>query len=318
MTLARATVSPVSRFNIRMIFSVARMSASSGLMNFCVCVKFINSHEHIDSSGFQMKKHGEPEKRNLLLYLLVAFVWTWTFWLLLFVLSKSPQEDLSAMLISVIGSFGPFIAAVSVTYFTEGKDTVRRLAKKGINYRFKKIWFIPIFLFFPAVYGLISLVGVMTGFTLDLVWLSNPLILVPPFLLLFVVNGTAEEFGWRGYALEKLQNSYSAVVSSLILGFIWWLWHIPLFFVGYYGETPVWLFLIQMVIYAILFTWIYNNTNGSVFATMIFHAMANLTVAYIFPVSQFGLSLPIFFGSILMSLFTSLIVVIWGPKRLAR
>lgn len=84
-----------------------------------------------------MNKHDEPEKRNLLLYLLVAFVWTWIFWLSLFVLSKSPLENLSAMLL-FIGGFGPFIAAVSVTYFTEGKDAVRRLAKKGINYRFKK------------------------------------------------------------------------------------------------------------------------------------------------------------------------------------
>jgi len=265
-----------------------------------------------------MKKHGEPEKRNLLLYLLVAFVWTWIFWLSLVVLSKSPLEDLYAVLLFGIGGFGPFAAAVSVTRFTEGKDGVKRLLKKGIDYRFRRIWFVPIFLFFPAVYGIIFLFGVLTGFTLDLVWLSNPLILVPAFLVLFGVNGTAEEFGWRGYALEKLKCGYSAVVSSLILGFIWWLWHIPLFFVGFYGELPVWLYLIQMVIYAILFTWIYNNTNGSVFATMIFHAMANLTVGYIFPVSQFGLSLPIFFGSIMMLLFTSLIVVIWGPKRLAR
>jgi len=229
-----------------------------------------------------MNKHDEPENRNLLLYLLVAFAWTWIFWLTLLVLSKSPLENPSAMPIFVIGSFGPLIAAVSVTHFTEEKDAVKTLMKKGINYRFKKIWFIPIFLFFPTVYGLTSLVGVMTGFTLDLAWLSNPLILVPTFLILFLLNGTAEEFGWRGYALEKLQRNYSAVVSSLILGFIWWLWHIPLFFVGYYGEVPVWLYLIQIVIYAILFTWIYNNTNGSVFATMIFHAMANLTVAYIF------------------------------------
>ena len=265
-----------------------------------------------------MKKHGEPEKRNLLLYLLVAFVWSWTFWLSLVVFSKSPLEDPYALLLFGIGGFGPFAAAVSVTRFAEGKNGLKMLLKKGINYRFRRIWLVPIFLFFPAMYGIIFLFGVLTGFTLDLVWLSNPLILVPPFLLLFVVNGTAEEFGWRGYALEKLQNSYSAVVSSLILGFIWWLWHIPLFFVGYYGETPVWLFLIQMVVYAILFTWIYNNTNGSVFATMIFHAMANLTVVYIFPVSQFGLSLPIFFGLILTPLLTSFIVVIWGPRTLAR
>jgi len=266
-----------------------------------------------------MKKHDDFEKRNLLLYFFVAFVWSWMFWLSLVVFSKSPLEDPYALPLFVIGGFGPLVAAVSVTHFAEGKDGVKRLLKKGIDYRFGRIWFVPIFLFFPVVYGFIFLFGVLTGLTLELVWLSNPLILVPAFLLLFVMNGTAEEFGWRGYALEKLQKGYSAVVSSLILGFMWWLWHIPLFFVGYYGEMPVWLFLIQIVIYAILFTWIYNNTNGSVLAAMIFHAMTNLTVIYIFPVSQFGLwSLPLFFGLILMSLVTLLIIAIWGPRRLTR
>jgi len=281
-----------------------------GILKYC--------SEHTCPSGFQMKKPGDFEKRNLLLYFLVTFVWSWMFWLSLAVFSKSPLEDPYALPLFVIGGFGPFAAAVSMTCFAEGKDGLKRLLKKGINYKFKRIWLVPVFLFFPAVYGIIFLFGMLTGFTLEFVWLSNPLILVPPFLLLLVVNGTAEEFGWRGYALEKLQYSYSALVSSLILGFMWWLWHIPLFFVGYYGETPVWLFLIQMVIYGILFTWIYNNTNGSVLAAMIFHAMTNLTVTYIFPVSQFGLSLPILFGLILMSLVTLLIIALWGPRRLAR
>jgi len=81
----------------------------------------------------------------------------------------------------------------------------------------------------------------------------------------------------------------------------------------------MWLYLVQIVIWTILFTWIYNNTNRSVFAAMIFHAMANLTVVSIFPVSQFGVvSLPIFFGLILVALVTLSIVVIWGPRTLAR
>ena len=40
-----------------------------------------------------------------------------------------------------------------------------------------------------------------------------------------------EELGWRGYVLDRLQEKRSALVSSLILGVVWSLWHLPLFFV---------------------------------------------------------------------------------------
>ena len=115
------------------------------------------------------------------------------------------------------GGFGPFIGAIFLTSFAEGKDGIKKLLKKGIHHKFRKIWFVPIFLFFPLLYGLVSLFGVITGFTLDLLWLSNPLILVFGFLFLFVINSTAEEFGWRGYALEKTKIGSSALRAFIFL-----------------------------------------------------------------------------------------------------
>jgi hypothetical protein len=89
--------------------------------------------------------------------------------------------------------------------------------------------------------------------------------------------GIGEEIGWRGYALPKLQASYSALVSSLVLGVIWFLWHLPLFFTAgtSYSNTPLWVFLVFLLPFSILISWVFNSTGGSVLMVMILHAVMN-------------------------------------------
>jgi membrane protease YdiL (CAAX protease family) len=79
-----------------------------------------------------------------------------------------------------------------------------------------------------------------------------------------------EELGWRGCALDRLQERDSALISSLIIGGTWALWHLPLFFIaGTYqhglgvGTPAFWLFMVTKFPDSILMTWIYNNTRRS-------------------------------------------------------
>jgi membrane protease YdiL (CAAX protease family) len=71
----------------------------------------------------------------------------------------------------------------------------------------------------------------------------------------------AEELGWRGFALPRLQSKYNALISSLILGVIWTFWHIPFFFTT--GATQMsipfpicWCWSLQSFIWPV-----YNNTQ---------------------------------------------------------
>ena len=75
-----------------------------------------------------------------------------------------------------------------------------------------------------------------------------------------------EELGWRGYALPRLLERFSPLVASLILGVIWWLWHLPTFFIAGTPQfrQPVVAFLIMTTAYSILMTWIFLHTHGSV------------------------------------------------------
>jgi uncharacterized protein len=97
----------------------------------------------------------------------------------------------------------------------------------------------------------------------------------------------SEELGWRGYALDELQSRWSALKSSLVLGFIWALWHTPAFLIpglsqyemGGIFSWPYVSFILSVAMGSILITWIYNNTGRSILvAGFLMHFSQNATL----------------------------------------
>jgi len=75
-----------------------------------------------------------------------------------------------------------------------------------------------------------------------------------------------------------LQARFNAVTASIILGFVEELWHIPLAFIpgmGGWEGRAIFIFFIYWIPISITRTWIFNNTNGSVLAAILFHTMGN-------------------------------------------
>jgi len=88
-----------------------------------------------------------------------------------------------------------------------------------------------------------------------------------------------EETGWRGFALPNLQRDRSAASATVILAILWAGWHIPAFFfrdtytdMGIFG-FPV--FAISILFTTMVFTWLYNSTDGSLLLVVLFHAVFN-------------------------------------------
>jgi membrane protease YdiL (CAAX protease family) len=199
-------------------------------------------------------------------------------------------ESFSGLIAMVLGVSGPMITGIGFTYLTRDKAGRRDYWKRVVD--FKRIparWYLVIILFVPALNLLAALIDRVAGGS-GAAWGESILqIATNPFAIFMsaifaTIIPFIEELGWRGYALDRLQEKYSALASSLILGVVWSLWHLPLFFVpGSYqaslgiGTLAFWLFFIGMVPLTLVFTWIYNNTNRSTLAVILFHAMVNFT-----------------------------------------
>ena len=103
-----------------------------------------------------------------------------------------------------------------------------------------------------------------------------------PQIIVIVLISLGEEFGWRGYALPRLQQRYSPLIASLILGVFWAGWHVPgyLIGVGVPLAMPLIVFFLWVILMTILMTWVYNQTQ-SILLAIIMHSSANATFNYL-------------------------------------
>ncbi len=117
-------------------------------------------------------------------------------------------------------------------------------------------------------------------------YLHNPLTLIPFALKILIYGPLPEELGWRGYALDRLQRRHGALSSSLILGVVWSVWHLPMFFIysSLMAEVfPLWSLSFWLAMgpgilaTSIIMTWIYNNTRRSILGAVLLHFMMNFT-----------------------------------------
>lgn len=267
------------------------------------------------------------EGRNLIFFFIIAFGWTWIWWWILFLSGwvtvpkgiGTPETELggsaSAIIILLIAlsPFGPTIGGFLLTGLNEGKTGVRKLWKRFWNLKIKWTWLLIILLWWPFLRLMTNLFGqVVGGKTYPL--LANPdqfWIFVPPLIIsTFINGGMSEEFGWRGYALPRLQVKFNALTASTLLGIIEGLWHYPLIIIGTWWQDSIIELILWFVITDILRTWIFNNTNGNILAAMLFHGMGNVQSDIIWCC---GAITHIYW---VYGIATILVVLIFGPSRL--
>ncbi|MCA1760147.1 MAG: CPBP family intramembrane metalloprotease [Bacteroidales bacterium] len=217
-------------------------------------------------------------------------------------------------------AFGPFFSAFILTRNSKGWRGIRELLKRSIDFRFKKIWLIPSFLLLPAIFGGGILISIVLHATeKDLSVITNPpYAIVAFFVILFTAGPLQEEFGWRGFALPHLLQRNNALKSSIILGFFWWLWHLPAVFIpggfmtdnllSFIGLAPV------IILTSILFTWIYINANQSIFPALLMHTSLNWSIWLLVPSMKINRTI-IFCWMILLIVIISAGLLIWGTKK---
>lgn len=192
-------------------------------------------------------------------------------------------------LLHYLGGLVPLAAALSLTVFHHQSAFQRDFWRRLIDFqRISPGWYAVIFLYAPIKSGLAGLVDFLLGgqgIALETAaqWIEQPLLAVPTLFFWLLFGPVPEEPGWRGYALDGLQARRSALSASFLVGVVWSLWHLPLFFIpGTWqagevglGTQRFWFYMLTIVMEAVLYTWIYNNTNRSTLAAVLFHFTGN-------------------------------------------
>ena len=241
-------------------------------------------------------------RHPLVFFFLIAYAGTW-----LVQLPYVLSEDGSGLLpfsspvvqwmMPVSIFMGPFLAAFVMTGVTEGRAGVGRFLRRFVLWRVGLGWYLFALIGIPLI--LVLSVIIMPGALASFQGLAT-LALLPLLgfsVYAFLLGPLGEEPGWRGFALPRLQSLHGPLVGSLILGVLWGLWHLPLFFTPWNTLTTfnVVMFVLATTCLAIMYTWVFNNTKGSLLIAILIHWSFDVTtvpVATLFPapiVNEYGL-----------------------------
>jgi membrane protease YdiL (CAAX protease family) len=232
-------------------------------------------------------------------FTITVYMFSWLAWLPIILNNLSTTESPAGAILFMVGGFGPSIIGLALLLIekrNQGDNEVwsRIFSLSRIGWK----WLSISLLIYPLVFALSVLIDyLLVSSTLpEAEQLNSMMVGVVPFLgntlIIFLLGPLAEEIGWRGYLLEKLQKQISPIKSTLLIGVIWWAWHLPLFFMpstlhgsqGLFSFFSVGYFF-TVLSYSIIFTWLYNNSNRSILVAILAHFSINFTIATMSPFS---------------------------------
>lgn len=232
----------------------------------------------------------------LLAFLTVTFLISWGAWFGTAPLASGGKAllPISAKYGQMLAGFAPGIAAVIITGFTGGMAALQRLFEGLLIWRVRCVWYL-VALLLPSAISLF-MTGLHTMMGGDAPDFSTPpvaqmhlpallsgwspvAITIPLFLYhLLCGTGLAEEIGWRGIVLTRLQQRWSPGKASAIIGVLWAVWVLPLYWLqGWVGANQRGLYLLSFIPAAFLSTWIFNGTGGSLLLVLLFNVSLKVT-----------------------------------------
>jgi len=226
---------------------------------------------------------------SLLTFFSLTYAVAWTLWIAVAALSGyvttpgKPPPALRAFLF-LPGTFAPAFVALALTLRAEGRAGVLALLGRLFQWRVGVRWYV-------FAVGYMAAIKVTAALLFRLATGSWPRFgpeawyaLLAATIFSTVVGGQAgEEIGWRGWALPRLAAHLGLARASVLLGVIWTMWHLPLFFISGTDLTgqSVTLYLLAVTPLSVAIAWLYWGTKGSLLLTMLLHAAINNTAGIV-------------------------------------
>jgi membrane protease YdiL (CAAX protease family) len=216
---------------------------------------------------------------EIAIFLLITFAWTWSFFSAVQFSSNGHYSEAPLGVWPIIlGAFGPSVAAFDITIRKHGGNGAWQFLKRGFQLRFSALVYAFLIIVPTAI---VAIANSLTGGGIPSL---SPSIL-GIFVLIFFLGGSfGEEFGWRGFLFPKLTEKYRPIAAAVILGIVWAIWHLPLFWISGTSQftTPFWLYLIYILALSVQYAWVYLRTDGNLFACLLLHTFTNITIT-LFP-----------------------------------
>jgi membrane protease YdiL (CAAX protease family) len=220
-------------------------------------------------------------KNNLRHFFLLTIGFSWIFWLLVIFINRNyPELMFLKEVLDNFAVFVPSIMGIFYVYLETGKEGMLKLLIKGLKYKFELKYYLYL-LIMPAILSVTFVLSKMFfTINIEMSLFENPKLIPLVFIYIFFLGGPlGEEFGWRGYALPKLNMIFKPLYSSLILGIIWSIWHLPLFYmqdtvqsdINFLGYT------LFTILITVIITIIFIKSGGSILAAILFHTLNNLS-----------------------------------------
>jgi len=227
------------------------------------------------------------QRHQLLTYFGLTFAISWIIWLGLILGSLHIQTPMGAAL-NVVAIAGPSIAALVLATVLGGGELRRLLAGFSLS-RLSVRWTVVALVLPLAMMAAAIAVSVAAfGAPRPAVTVGVAGVVLAEFVRVLLRGGpVGEELGWRGFALPRLQQHRNALEASILLGLVWGFWHLPLYFVLGTGQSellragtsPAFAiggFIGWTIGLSVLFTWLFNQTGGSLIVVILFHTAVNL------------------------------------------
>lgn len=234
---------------------------------------------------------GSKSKCEVGVFFIVTILFTWFLWLpALLIHNFGLSLPLPYDLFVKVGSFVPSAAGFVLAYIFGGKTEIHSLIKSHLKVHIRAKWHLFIFVVLPGVSAVSCLIFSLSGSTIPQMQFAPWFIPVAFACILILMGPLGEEAGWRGFALKRLLWHYSPIGAALMIGVIWSIWHLPLFFINGTTQNAIVIFgifpalfgyFVYTIMISVLITLLYIMTNGSVFGSILLHTVGNLSLGFI-------------------------------------